>query len=88
MSLGVEYKVDQEINHMIKYLQIQRQAQTKIWTTKEGIKIKVEDMSDKHIINTTKLLEKNNIGDYYLPWILVFYTELDKRGIKFDKKAI
>lgn len=32
-----------------------------IWTTKNNVDIPISKMSDEHLINTIKLIEKNNI---------------------------
>ena len=86
MSLGTEFSVESEINYMLRYCQIQRQAKSRVWITKDGKKINVSDMTDQHLINTTKFIERNNVNDLYIPWLLVFYNELDKRKINFLKK--
>ena len=86
MSLGMEFSVESEINYMVRYCQIQRQAKSRVWITKDGKKINVSDMTDQHLINTTKFIERNNVNDLYIPWLLVFYNELDKRKINFLKK--
>lgn len=86
MSLGMEFSVESEINYMVRYCQIQRQAKSRVWITKDGKKINVSDMTDQHLINTTKFIERNNVNDLYIPWLLVFYNELDKRKINFFKK--
>lgn len=86
MSLGTEFSVESEINYMVRYCQIQRQAKSRVWITKDGKKINVSDMTDQHLINTTKFIERNNVNDLYIPWLLVFYNELDKRKINFLKK--
>lgn len=86
MSLGTEFSVESEINYMVRYCQIQRQAKSRVWITKDGKKINVSDMTDQHLINTTKFIERNNVNDLYIPWLLVFYNELDKRKINFFKK--
>lgn len=48
-----------------------------IWTTKEGKRIRVGDMTDDHIRNCYAMVMKTRHED----WQLVFKAELDKRKI-------
>lgn len=59
-------------------------ANTHIWTTRSGDKIRIEDMSDSHLINTYKMLKRKNVMDIYLPWLSVLQEEIVKRGIHYD----
>lgn len=45
-----------------------------IWTTKSGAKIRVGDMTDKHIYNCLNFV-KNEL------WKAIFKEELNKRGV-------
>ena len=60
---------------------ISREAESGIWTTKNGTRIKVSDMTDSHLVNTCRILKRNNVKDMLLPWIMVMEQEIMRRGI-------
>ena len=51
------------------------------WKTRNEGEILVQDMTDRHIINTYKMLISS---DKSKEWQEVFELEMDKRGIEFD----
>lgn len=57
----------------------------KIWITKDKERIRVEDMTNTHIVNTINAFERKKINPKYLGgkdrWLEIFQRELSKRGI-------
>lgn len=51
-----------------------------VWTTKEGQRICVRDMTDAHIRNCYKMV----MGTRSEYWQNVFRMEMDKRGLNYD----
>lgn len=47
---------------------------SKYWTTKEGEKILIKDLSDEHLRNITKMLKKKQV------MVQEIYDEMLKRG--------
>lgn len=84
MSLGEEISLEYEMEHELYLLRMQSivesNARKGIWTTKNGEKIHVSNMTTSHIKNTIKMMERNDKEDLLLPWIKRFEEELDKRG--------
>lgn len=50
------------------------------WTTKDGKKLRVKDMTDNHVRNCYHMVKV--ASNKY--WMIVFKEELDKRGIKYE----
>lgn len=50
------------------------------WTTKDGKKLRVKDMTDNHVRNCYYMVKA--VSNKY--WMTVFKEELDKRGIKYE----
>lgn len=75
-----EYLADCSIRTMMTRAKIQKEAESKIWTTKDGRKLSITEMSTSHIQNTIKYLERNNSMDILTAWIIVFQDELANRS--------
>lgn len=43
-------------------------------------------MTDSHLINTYRMLERNDTMDVYLPWLEVMQKEMLKRKIDYNFK--
>ena len=80
MSMGSEAAVELEIRREIMRAQVEAEAGAGIWTTKDGTRIAVKDMTTSHIRNTIHFLEERNAFDMLLPWICAFKKELERRG--------
>lgn len=75
-----EYEADAYFAEKQIYDDIETQAKTEIWTTKDGNKIPVREMTTSHIQNTINLIKRRDKYDYYLPWLRVFEAELQRRS--------
>lgn len=80
MSLGEEILEEIEIDYAALQIQIESDAKRGVWTTRDGLKIPVTEMTSEHIKNTIVMLERNDAYDLYLPWINRLQHELDERS--------
>jgi hypothetical protein len=85
MSLGEELSLEYELEHDFYLARmhsiVESNARKGIWTTKDGKKIHVSDMTTSHIKNTIRVMERNDSEDLLLPWIDRFKKELERRGV-------
>lgn len=49
------------------------------WETKDGNKININDMTDKHIMNTIDFLKRKEQKPFVLEWIKILMFELEQR---------
>lgn len=59
---------------------IEDAARAGIWTMKDGTRIPVTEMTDLHIRNTIRMLERKDKYDIYMPWITRLREELERRS--------
>ena len=67
---------------------ISADAESGIWTTKNGDRIAVTDMTDSHLLNTYRMLERNNVMDMYISWLVVLQKEIVKRKLNYEFKEM
>lgn len=53
-----------------------------IWTTKDGSTIRIEDMSDRHLLNSYNRINKFN---WRLEWKFILFNEITKRKLWKEK---
>ena len=88
MSWSEEFGVEAEAEAEELRLRIRDAAESGIWTMRDGTKIRVSEMTEDHIHNTIRMLERNDTSDFYFPWIERFRRELEGRRSAVTAKAI
>lgn len=79
MSMGNEIAAETEADFAVFEGKIEQEAKEGIWTTKDGRRIPITEMSDRHIENTIRMLERNDTMDVYYPWVVRLKKELERR---------
>lgn len=79
MGYGSEIAAEMEADFAAFEASVETSAREGIWTTRDGRRIAVEDMTDSHIRNTIAYLERNDVCDIYLPCIVRLKRELKRR---------
>ena len=79
-GFGAECKIEMEIERDMEYLRISNEADKGIWTTRDGRKIPITEMTDAHLTNTINYLKRIDTIDMYYPWIVVMKEELERRN--------
>ncbi len=78
MSYGREIAVEQEIEQELIYARAASEAESGFWTMKDGTRIHVSQMTDKHIKNCLAMLNRG-CSPYKEPFIGMFEAELSRR---------
>ena len=60
--------------------EIWHEAEGKVWETKDGRLIPIEEMTTSHIKNTIAYIQRNWDVELYQPWLDVFNDELERRN--------
>ena len=58
---------------------IEQDIQKGIWVTKDGKELKISEMETSHIKNCIRFIQKKD-DDFFLEYIPVFRSELERRG--------
>ncbi len=81
MSYGSELAEEMEINYAVMEATVESAAASGIWTTKDGQKLKICEMSTDHIQNTLNYIKRDSYREDFLsPFITAFEKELDARA--------
>lgn len=83
-----EFIAETSFETEMRRAKISRDAESGIWTTKNGTRIAITDMTDSHLLNTYRMLERYNAMDMLLPWLVVMQKEIVKRKLDYDFEDI
>lgn len=83
MSLGLDCIPEIDIDEQVRHMEVEHEAMRGFWTTRDGNQIHVSDMTESHIRNTIRYIERVDKIDLYLPWIDRFKRELRERGLDY-----
>lgn len=71
--------IEYDYEYEDEYRRIEDEARIGVWTTRDGEKIPVSEMTTRHINNTISFLERKDTNDIMMPWIIRFKKELERR---------
>ena len=78
---GLELLEEMEVEAAAEYCCLLHDIRSKVWTMKDGKRIRVEKMSDTHLSNTIRLLERraSNHDEVASMWLPVMRNEYYRR---------
>lgn len=78
MSYGRELMDEMEVEAAVQFYELRRDIKLGIWTMKDGRRINIEEMTDKHLKNVIRLLErrKANKDEVAAMWLPTMRREL------------
>ena len=82
MSLGREYETELAIEKWLARINIEYTAAKGLWMTSDARLIRVEDMTESHLLNCINMLKRTDETDIMIPWIVRMENELKRRGLE------